>query len=67
MAPFVVVPEGVVVALAEVVEPDVAEEEVVLEVVPEAVAIAAAWKAEKLFSAVGLTAKTIPLAQCLRI
>lgn len=34
------------------------------DVVLEPVAIAAAWKASKLFAAVGLIAKTIPSAQC---
>ena len=68
MAPLVVEPDGEAVVLVWVAEPEAEAEpdvEVVLFVVFEAVAIAAAWKAEKFFSAVGFTAKTIPLEQWL--
>ena len=47
--------------LVAAVEPDAAELEA--EVVVEPDALAAAWKAVNVLAAVGLTAKTIPLAQ----
>jgi len=59
MAPLVAEALGLLLlADAEGLEEDVEELELL------AVAIAAAWKASKLFSGVGLTAKTIPCAQC---
>jgi len=39
------------------------EDEVELPAFTESVALAAAWKSSKLFSAVGLTANTIPIPQ----
>jgi len=39
-------------------------EELFVDVPLALVAIAAAWKAAKLFSAVGFTANTIPFSQC---
>lgn len=68
MAPLVVAdPDGEAAELdaeeelVAAAEPDAAEPEA--EVVVEPDALAAAWKAVNVLAAVGLTAKTIPLAQ----
>lgn len=51
---------------ADLLPDELGEADDVLFVVLALVAMAAAWKAAKLFCAVGFTAKTIPFSQCLR-